>query len=616
MTHANSPLTTASIQSTDGRRLLWLRILLAVVTLLAFGRLSVADFSNWDDPQTTFENPQLDPPSAEHIAWFWDHSYMDIYAPLTFSIWGILMQNGRLSSPDEMGNLINPWLFHTTNLLLHVAGVLVAFELLRRLTRHTGASAIGALLFGLHPVQVESVGWVSGLKDVLYGFLALVALWQYIAFVQTMQDGQDNADGDEAESGGSPASHYALALIAFILALFSKPTAIVTPLLAFVIDYWLLRRDAKKAILSLWPWFLLAIPFAIIAKLAQPATNASIWPLWSRPLILADALAFYLYKLVYPAHLAPDYGRNPVVFLHSTWKYWTWIVPLALAAGIWALRNKARWLIPAGLLFFICLLPVLGLTPFDFQYYSTVADHYLYLAMLGPALAAALLLRRWWGGAPAIVAGVALAALGVRAAAQTAYWQNTIVLFEHTLAVNPRSGVARERLGAFYNKRGIERSKRVDAINEEIRQLQRSGHAQLAEQLTSELDEAKKLALSDWNAAEHQYKIALRENPRWPVLRLNLSGALANQRKFDEAMEQLKAVIDMQPSLPPGLRGGYEVRWFNAGLAAYKRGDDLAAAENFHRALQLNPGDAVSKRALQIVEHKLQQAAATQASHP
>jgi tetratricopeptide (TPR) repeat protein len=91
------------------------------------------------------------------------------------------------------------------------------------------------------------------------------------------------------------------------------------------------------------------------------------------------------------------------------------------------------------------------------------------------------------------------------------------------------------------------------------------------------------------------------------VLRLNLSGALANQRKFDQAMEQLQAIIEMQPSLPRGLRGGYETRWFNQGMAAYKRGDTKTAAEDFRMALKEKPEDAVSKRALQIVSHQIQE---------
>jgi tetratricopeptide (TPR) repeat protein len=607
MTH--SKLQPGSLLPPSGEagstKLAWIRILLAVVTIAAFARLCTADFSNWDDPRTTYDNPRLDPPSAEHIAWFWTHPYMDIYAPVPFTVWGILRSVGKLPSADEMGIDINASLFHTANLLLHLVSVLAAFELLRRLTGHAAASAIGALLFALHPVQVESVGWVSGMKDVLYGMFALIALWQYVMYLQKTKDRRQ-----ETEEGGSgPASHYIAALIALLLALFSKPTAVVTPLLALVIDYWFLRQNLKKAIASLWPWFVLAIPFAVVAKVVQPPAEVYAWSVWSRPLIAADALAFYLYKLVYPAHLAPDYGRNPPVLLHSTWRYWTWAVPVGVALLICALRKRVKWLLPAALLFLICILPISGLTPFDFQYYSTVTDHYLYLAMIGPALAAAMLLKRWWGAAPAIIAAIVLGVLGVRTSAQTAYWQNSVALFEHTLKINPQSGVARERLGAFYDKRGLEYSKKVDESNRQAIALARAGDARQAAMKAAEAEAYKELALNDWRNAEKQYTLALKENPRWPVLRLNLSGALANQRKYDQAMEQLQAIIDMQSSLPPSLRGGYETRWFNLGMEAYKRGDDKKAAEDFQLALREVPGDAVSSRALQIVKHKIQEAA-------
>lgn len=606
------------------RRLAWIRVIMVIVTLAAYARLCTADFSNWDDPSTTYNNPHLNPPSVEGIAWFWGHSYMDIYAPLTFTLWGVLLPLSKVPTPNEMGITVNSWIFHTTNVLLHIAAMLAAFELLRRLVRHNGAAALGALLFALHPVQVEAVGWVSGMKDLLYGLLSLAALWQYVEYVgcvssplpgtqaapqRRTQQGKKPKAGRQINAHGSPSLHYTLALLALAAALFSKPTAVVTPLLALVIDRWLLHRPWKKSFISLWPWFVLAIIFAIIAKLVQPAAQVSIWPLWSRPIIAADALAFYLFKLVYPAHLAIDYGRNPVVLLHTTQWYWTWIAPAVLALVIWIFRKKRPGLVAAGLLFLICLLPVLGLTPFDFQYYSTVTDHYLYLAMIGPALAAAFILARYWRTAPVVAACVILAALGVRTFAQTAYWQNTPAIFEHALEINPHSGAARERLGGFYNQRGIEWSRDVDACNRQIRDMLRTAAPDELKQKEMERDQYKQLAIQDWQQAVRQYSLALKENPKWPKLRVNLSGALANLRQWNAAMDQLREVMRMQSELPPILRGGFERRWFDTGLDAYYRGDDTQAAADFRRSLSENPENPVAKRAYEIVTRKIQETA-------
>src|SRR5690606_29216533 len=124
------------------------------------------------------------------------------------------------------GVFYNSFIFHTVNVLLHISSVLVLFELLRRLTKHAGASAIGALLFALHPVQVEAVAWISGAKDLLYGLFALVALWQYVLYVQGAQ-----VSGRETATRDRSVAHYIAALAALLAALLSKPTAVVTPVL-------------------------------------------------------------------------------------------------------------------------------------------------------------------------------------------------------------------------------------------------------------------------------------------------------------------------------------------------------------------------------------------------
>lgn len=609
------------------RHLWWLRILLVLITVAAYAPLRTADFTNWDDPQTIYENPHLRPPSAEHIAWFWTHPYMDIYAPLTFSLWGLLMNVGKLSTPDAMGRMLNPWVFHTTNVLLHLCALLAAFELLRRLTKHAGAAAMGALLFALHPVQVEPVAWVSGLKDVLYGLFSLIALWQYVEYVQQASTDKslDAAIAPTAHAAAAPAKqaipavtlrpalHYSIALIALLLALFSKPTAVVTPLLAGVIDWLLLRRNWKQALISLWPWFVLAMGFAVIAKLSQPTSTLTMWPLWSRPVVAADALAFYLYKLLYPVSLAVHYGRNPTALLRTTQWYWTWLAPAAAAVGIILLRKRIRWLAAGGLLGLVCLLPVLGLTPFDFQFYSTVADHYLYLAMIGPALIAAALLARWWKPLPIALSCTALTLLGIRTFTQAAYWDNTVAIFTHTLAVNPHSGIAHERLALYYTARGVARSRAMGDDERSASQLLRQGRAHEAQASTREAERYHAFAMDDWRTAQQQFLLALKENPLWPRLLLNLAVVMANQRHFDQAMEQLRIIIRTQPSLPPVLRKTYETHWFNLGADAYDGQDYQQAIDYFGKALQDQPGDDVSLRALQIAQLKMRAVAAT---HP
>jgi tetratricopeptide (TPR) repeat protein len=250
---------------------------------------------------------------------------------------------------------------------------------------------------------------------------------------------------------------YPLALIAFVLAMLAKPSAMVAPALALVIDLWLLRRPMRSIAVALSPWFVLSVLCAIVARLAQ-ITDFDPAPLWARPLIAGDALAFYLYKLIWPTSLGIDYGRRPDVVMAHWWFYAAWIIPSAVGVFLWLNRRRAPELLAAGAIFLLALSPVLGLVPFQFQYLSTVTDHYAYVAMLGPALAAGWLVQRAmrrFAPLPVLSASaVVLAALGVRSLLQTGVWRDDLSLFSNAVAVNPRSTVCLTSLGRTYLTRG------------------------------------------------------------------------------------------------------------------------------------------------------------------
>src|SRR5205823_5661753 len=162
----------------------------------------------------------------------------------------------------------------------------------------------------------------------------------------------------------------------------AKPIAMMTPLIAVAIDGFIFGRFRRRVIV----WFVPAIVCAIIAKRVQPAPYDSIVvPFWGRPIVAGDTIAFYLYKLVWPLRLGVDYGRTPRETLASGWEYLTSSVPLAIAIVLWMKRRKIPFLVAGAIVFMLGMLPVSGLVRFDFQIYSTVADHYLYLPMLGVA---------------------------------------------------------------------------------------------------------------------------------------------------------------------------------------------------------------------------------------
>src|SRR5688572_6668694 len=129
--------------------------------------------------------------------------------------------------------------------------------------------------------------------------------------------------------------------LVFVLAMLAKPSALVVPVIAGVIDVGMLGRRIRDSVKALWPWVVLSVACALIGRWAQDVTHVPTAPLWARPMIAIDALAFYLYKLVLPIGLGLDYGRKPSYVMSQWWFWVTWIVPVVAGIVLWA--NRARW---------------------------------------------------------------------------------------------------------------------------------------------------------------------------------------------------------------------------------------------------------------------------------
>ena len=605
-------------------------IALAAAIALAMGRICVHDFAGWDDDLTLYRNPRLNPPTVANVFAYWREwrdAELDIYIPVTQTVWAALARIGYVTVPDERGIHLNPYVFHTASLLVHICAAWAVFALRRvvgggfrvrgsgfsgrgearmtkpemrindesrsskgggghggteamgndevrspkpqRMTngeirRHTGnwqpatgnsstienrkskienvSAFAGALFFALHPVQVEVVAWASGMKDLLGGLFAVLALWQYVRHLRTPL----------AATGRWPLTpNFAAATAFLILAILSKPTAVVVPLMAIVMDRLLIGRAWRAVLLTVMPWLLLAVLGAVVARLNQPAAHVPQVSAPWRPLIAADAIVFYLRRLVVPIGLAPDYGRTPQVALTSVWP---WLgVPILGAIGclIWRLRKAGPW--PAAALLALSgLLPVLGLVPFDFQGYSTVSDRYLYFAMPGVALAVAALLER---ARPAVAVAATVAIFlvaGTLSFLQAGRWRDDRHLYGHTLRVNPDSWVALNTMGALLGTEGQE-----DLAAEYFRRAIRiqPRYVRARENLVRYL-----LARQEhWQAIDQMRQLlaVLREDSSEPTahatrrayIHLHLARTLVAVGRPGEARAELEAALALAPRL-------------------------------------------------------------------
>jgi len=586
------PETGSPPQTPVSREDRWARLLpmiiLIFVSVAVFWPVLGHQFLAYDDSVDVYKNPYLQARSLDNLLHFWRYPYEGLYTPLTYTLYALAAWAPALLTEIPSAAVApDPRLFHGLNLLLHLLSVLIVWRILTLLLRRTRvagtgtalddnslplewAACGGALLFAIHPIQVEPVAWVAGFKDVLFGLLSFVAVWHYLRYVDAkMQPG----------TGRPPHTrlNYGLATGAFVLALLAKPTAVVLPVIVWLLAAWGWRRSRREQVAGLAAWVIIALAWGLLTRWVQPGTALVFEPpLWARPLIAGDAVLFYLYKLILPLRFGPDYGRSPQVVLESGWVFLTGLIPYALAGWLWVKRKKLAWLATAAGIFVVGLLPVLGLISFGFQHYSTVADRYVYLAMLGPALVLAWGLTRPRKKLAAICGAIVLGFFLLGSVRQVPYWHDTLTLFEHALQVNPNSFLAHNNLGFVLAEQGQD-VEAVSHFNEALRLEPESSITHL--NLGNALERQGKLE----EAIQH-YVEALRIVPTYARAHTNLGLALAKKGRYDEALEHHSEALRIEP--------GFAEAHNNLANVLARQGKFEAAGQHFIEALRLNPGYA------------------------
>ena len=560
--------------------------LIAAVVLAVFGQVTHFDWVSWDDDQLVYANPLYNPLTAEKIALVWRGAYLDLYTPLTYSAWaGLALLSWQPQihlAPAGAPTHLTPGTFHAANLLLHLGCALLAFALLRRLIDEGGkfpkAALCGVLFFALHPIQAEAVAWISELKGMLSSFFVLAARWQFVVSLQSEKRAR---------------LHAGCAVFLFLLALLSKPAAVPAPLMALLLGRLASEFSWRELARRLWGWWILAVGFAVVAKLSQPAANIQV-PLLHRPFIAGDALAFYLAKLAWPLQLAPHYGRTPDRLMAHGWAWFSWLIPAALALVLF--KSKRRWLLLPMALFAVPLLPVLGLVPFRFQGYSTVSDRYVYLALLGPAFIVAKLLANRPRSYPAF--GVALTLMAVLAFRQTATWADSKTLFDHTVKVNPQSWMALHNLGVLVDTDGD--TQLAGQLFEEA--LKYNPHSKEA------LNNLGFLLVSrhDLDGAEKFIRRSLEEDPDYGIAWANLGSVMMEQNKPEKALGYYQKAVALMPLVADPHS--------NLGVTLTKLRQPQNAIAEFQKALALQPESSETLYNLGLAQVQLREVLAARQS--
>lgn len=561
---------------------------------LVFWPVHQFEFVKFDDGIHVSGNPAMNPPTVAKIAAIWKKPYQGLYIPLTYTVWAVL---AHFSPVVEIRGetRLSPLLFHVANWGLHSLNGVLLFLLFLRLTIPRFAAFLGCLMFLWHPLQVEPVAWISSLKDLLAGTGVLFALWQYVIAAQTV---------------GAPRwRHYVLALIGFGLGALAKPAALVFPLLAGIVDLAILRRPWRVSLPAWAPWLLVSFFLGWVTKRQQPdALMEFVTPWVRRPFLMGDALTFYLAKLTFPIGLTLNYGRSPQRLLEQPWTYFAWLIPVLLTAALLWRTSRRRWLIPLAL-FVVYLLPVLGILPFYYQRYATVADRFVYLALMGPALALAWWLmegKRWRVG----VAVVWLVGLAILSRAQLEIWRDSRELVKHVARLNPRDPEVQYSLAVVYSEDSelpgettVFRSSLAELEPEKRTERSRRDREQAAiyhYQEAIRLNPAHYQAhnnlglvfrrIGKLQAAEMHFREATRLAPDSGDLFNNLGVVLAEQRRFSEAAAQFTRATELSPT--------NEKLHVNLGMAREGERRMLSAQAHYLRAIEINARSELARQKL------------------
>lgn len=524
---------------------LWPALLVLTITFIAFIPSLSNGFLNWDDNLFVVENKSIETLDWAHVKTIFTTKLVDVYDPITVLSFAI--------ERHFVG--LDPRLYHIDNLILHLTCVFLAFVFLRKLDVSTWAAVFGSLLFGIHPMHVESVAWVTERKDVLYGAFYLGALIAYVSYLHN----------------NYAKKHFAIAIVLFAFSLLSKIQAVTLPLSMLAIDYYFKRPLRFRVLAEKMPFFLMSLTVGCLGVflLSDSGTfkQNAVFSLIERLLIGAFSFCIYLVKVVVPYAITPVYPY-PAKFSAAFY-----LAPLGIVAVfwlLWAQYRRGNRAVIFGFAFFIAnivfVLQVLGAGQF-------LADRYSYIAYLGlffivtKLFESAIANKKW----TSIVTGAGIIYVGIFAVItwnQCAIWKDSVTFWTAISRKYPQDPRAYHNSG--FGNRDIE----VIIHNSLGKAYSDLGQTQQA--------------IADFTKA-------LEFDPSYAEGYVNRGAAYAVAGQYDLALADLNKGVELDPKSPMG--------YLNRSLL-YRKTDklDLAIAD-YDTYLKLNPGNlsiafhrAVAKR--------------------
>ncbi|HOK07665.1 MAG TPA: tetratricopeptide repeat protein [Syntrophales bacterium] len=552
-------------------------LVLTSLVLFVYGQVGDFDFVIYDDPHYVQTNPHVNRGfTTAGLKWAFLTFHGANWHPLT---WLSLMLDGSLYGSFAGG-------YHWTNVLFHLASVLLLFYFLVGVTGALWRSFFVAALFGVHPLHVESVAWVSERKDVLSGFFWMLVLVFYGRYALVSSLGR-----------------YFWVVLFFLLGLMSKPMLVTLPFVLLLLDYWPLGRFGGAAVtvfprvsprvlvMEKIPLFILSLLSSIVTLYAQKAGGAlktiGTLPLSDRINNAVVSYAAYLAKTFWPADLTllyPHPGTQPLgLFLVSS----AFLVVACLLVGMTG--RKLPYLVTGWLWYMVTLVPVIGIIQVGNQ---AMADRYTYLPLVGIFIAVVWLgadLAKRAEGRRLVFIAVGLAvivALVFAARLQASHWRDTETLFTRSIALTRGNYEAMNNLGVFYFNKGRYREA-AQILEKAVSTNPRFAPAY------NNLGQAY-AALGDTDGAIAVFRRGLTIDPGLVKMKRNLANTHLLRGECIQAAGLYREIVAFYP--------GDADLWNDLGVALAGTGRRTEAANCFQEALRLNPGHVAARHNLERIE--------------
>jgi protein O-mannosyl-transferase len=561
-------------------------ILIVILACMAYFPSLKGDFI-FDDELLLTQNDLIKASDGLYRIWFTTEALE--YYPISYTVFWI---EWRLWG-------LNPIGYHAVNLFLHAIEAILIWLILRKLS--IPGAFFAAVIFTLHPVNVESVAWISQLRNLLAMFFLLLSAWSYLT-METPRSEMASAKRSfrlRRQSRHSPHGWYLLSLAFFVLALLSKGSTAVLPLLLLGIIWWRRSMEIKEtddsALLKPSPIFstldiVRISPFFMFSILS---TGINIWfqthgsgamirtaNFIERLLGAGGVVWFYLYKALLPYNLSFIYPKWQITAGNPLW-WLSLIAALPVTAVLWRYRNSwSRSLFLAWFFFCVALLPVMGFTDVGYMQFTLVADHYQHIAILGVIALVSAGFSLWQRNMPGRVSRSAAAVAGVAVVAvlmfltwrQSGLYHDDITLYRATLKKDPDCWLAQNNLGLAMIRTG----RLQEAIQDFQRVLQINPNYS---PVYNNLGEAL-IQLGRPQDAIKYIRHSLELDPDSPEAQCNMGRVMFETGQLKKSEEFFRQAIK--------LKSNYSEAYYHLGIIQINEGKIGEAINYFRQAIQLN----------------------------